>query len=96
MRLPGLADLRSFLRSTSLSTLRLVQIRVEIRVVVHLELVVGLMTLAARENIVEQFLQTVSKVLLLMLADRELLGDGCNMFRSRIITFGLFLQVVDA
>ena len=52
----GLAGLGCFLRSTSLSTLRLVQIRVEIRVVVHLELVVGLMTLAAPENIVEQFL----------------------------------------
>ena len=92
----GLADLRSVLRLTSLSTLRLIQIRVEIGVVVHFELVVGLVTLAARENIVEQFLQTVSKVLLLMLADRELLGDCCNMLWSRIVTYGLFLQVVDA
>ena len=51
-QLRGLADVRLALRSTSPSTLRLVQIRVEIGVVVHLELTVGLMSFVTRENVV--------------------------------------------
>src|SRR5436190_21466572 len=76
------------------SPLRLVQIRIQRRVVVHLELAIGFVALAAGEEVVGKLLGGAGEVVVLGEGDGELAGDAFTVLGRGIGPVALLDEVV--
>ena len=77
-------------------SLAIVQVRIQARVVVHLHLPVGAVTLSTRVDILEQLREGLRQIRELQATDRDPMRDLVDVRLIDIATIQLLLEMVDA